>query len=344
MSDALLLDILLATILLLFALIGFWRGVVKEGLATAGILFGASLGALWADRANTRIADLTSLSLGASRFVVSTVGLVACAIVLGYGAGSILIHERPGLLGRIAGSVLAMVNGILLFTFWLRWVADDVAGQNARNVLNASRFSSIMLEQTEWLFLAIAGFCGLMLVAAMLAGEREDGLPAARPVLQPPAAEPQTGRGYRRNPPRPVTNGDSGKIEPAAVGFDSVSQRYRSEALDARNTVAFNRTDPQAIESNRRVEIANGSFRPEEWANAAVGWRIERFDDDESSEAHPTENANGAGVIDFPRAAPSPDAADRARQICTACGENITLSDEYCPSCGHAVRTKGEAG
>src|SRR6476646_3648059 len=101
MSNALILDLVIILFLLLFALIGFWRGVVKEGLAAGGILFGALLADSWSARFGSIGSNVLSITPTTSRFFTIEAVLLAFTIGVGYGSGSLLVPPVRGLGARL---------------------------------------------------------------------------------------------------------------------------------------------------------------------------------------------------------------------------------------------------
>jgi uncharacterized membrane protein required for colicin V production len=303
MNNALIFDLLLVVFVLLFALIGFWRGVVKEGLAAGGILFGALLADNWSARFGTIGSNVLNITGDFSRFLTIEVLLLAFTLVVGYGSGSILVPPVRGLGARFGGAVIGATNATLVLAFSLQAVGDFVHRARAQQLLSDSVFARFLILHFNWLLLVIAGVV-LALLFGRLVTERE---------MRTPSSSPYLGRAERRAARLPAP-ADAGKLEPSASGFNPATSRYQADAPTLRDLSPAPPSALSDISEDRIFPFRAGELSMEPKSGNGADWRTIRF----SSESAP------------PIAASSQDR-------CSNCGEPIDGSDEFCPLCGRHV-------
>ncbi|MBN9014848.1 MAG: CvpA family protein [Rhizobiales bacterium] len=265
MSNAVILDLLFIVFLLLFSLIGFWRGVVKEGMAAGGILFGALLADSWSPRLGSVVANLLNITQNASRFLAIESLIVSFALIVGYGSGSLLVPPVRGIGRRLGGAVLGAINGALLLAFSLRAAHDEVSRASTQRLLDDSRLAWLLINRFNWFLLAVAGIV-VALLFGRLVTERE-----ASSVAQRPA------RSSDRRPARLPAPSEAGKLEPFARGFDPATERFAADAPSF-GTLAPMPTDRSgaSIDRPRPMTIRDDEERPDEW-------RVIRFSTDSTA-------------------------------------------------------------
>lgn len=123
LSSQLLLDLLLGFIILLFVPFGVRRGVGREALVSAGLLLAAVIIGEWGERFGGWLAARTGLGSGVATFAVELGILLAGTFLVGYGAGGAIAASRPSAWSRIAGGILAAVNGAIFLGYLLRAIA-----------------------------------------------------------------------------------------------------------------------------------------------------------------------------------------------------------------------------
>jgi uncharacterized membrane protein required for colicin V production len=297
MSNALILDLLIILFLLLFALIGFWRGVVKEGLAAGGILFGALLADSWSARFGSIGSNVLSITPTTSRFFTIEALLLAFTIVVGYGSGSLLVPPVRGLGARLGGAVLGAINAALLLAFSLRAVDEFVERSSTRKLLADNRLSYALVQRFNWFLLVVTGIV-LVLLFGRLVTEREIR----------PARQSRDVIGGKRRPARLPAPADAGKLEPVARGFNVDTERFHDDAPALRDLAPMPPISPANVEiSHDRYFPFSGGERPDE---AGQDWQTIRF-------------SNDAAPLKTPEV-----------RRCANCGEQLTESDEFCPLCG----------
>src|SRR3712207_5996421 len=95
---------------------GLRRGAMKEGIALIGILFGALLVTLWAERWGIVLARRTRWQPGTGQWIAATSVLWGTALFSGYGSGVLLPQRaiRPRRAMRAGGALLGLLNSGLL--------------------------------------------------------------------------------------------------------------------------------------------------------------------------------------------------------------------------------------
>ncbi len=296
MTNDLILNLFLAGFVVVFAAIGFVRGVQREVFVTAAILGGWAMASAWSQRWGAELADLVNISAKTSGFIVTMGLLIGSLIILGWG-GSNAIGSRAGGSGeRIAGAILGGVNGILLASYSLTAYTSFLSDAGDRELISTSRLAH--LARDEYGYILAIGM-GTMVLLALI------GLAIGGKPVRPPMPQ---GRSY----PTPAGTStayrnDDAKVEPVRTN----SQNY----LDATMPIA-------PVEPSRYVE--NGAkrqqtrFRP----GATTEWsRVPASDLTAPINVASTDSYEGAATVS-----------------CRACGQQVSLSDVYCPYCGKLTR------
>ena len=306
MNNALLFDLLILLFVLLFALIGFWRGVVKEGLASGGVLFGALLADSWSDRAGTISSNVLNVTTNASRFFAVEALLVAVTLVIGYGAGALLVPHVRGLGARLGGAVLGAINATLLLAFSLRAVDAYVNRASTRRLLEESHIAHALVFRFNWMLLIVTGIV-VVLLFGRLVTERE-------PRVSAPARTRNASGAIRRVARLPAP-ADAGKLEPIAREFDENEGRYQADVpgLDALTT----------------MPVASPSEASEDRAHPR------------GARGHPDIDGDEWRTIRFTAESPVP-AGPALERRCATCGEVLTSADDFCPTCGQPT-TRSES-
>ena len=297
LSSQLLLDILLGFIVLLFVPFGIRRGVAREGLVSAGLLLGATLATIWGPRAGGWLSDRLGIDQGTATFSVVLIMLLGGVFLIGYGAGAAMAHSRPSFWSRIAGGVLAAVNGLVFLGYLLRSIQDNL---NPGLALDDGIVTNILLNKFDLLLLAAAAIASLLIVIGWvnraINGDDVD--------LEP--ALPTRGR-----PVKVAPDPDPGKFDPAPT---QAASRAMLETAPL----------PQAAEVWRApASNGNGSSqarpRSEEPAipvgTAASTWSAWGRND-------PLERLGNPG---------------KSGRACPTCGAPASASDLYCPECGKTL-------
>lgn len=329
MTDSILLDGLLALIILLAMPIGFWRGLVRETFAAAGILLGFAVAGAWEDRWGRRIADLLDVAAATGRFVAGLSLFLLIMLVVGYGGGALAAPKSTiGLFGRIGGAFVAAANAVVVLVWALGMIARDLATARSFEVMEDGIVAGRLLGDGEWVMLSVAGGAAAAVVVAFIATvvRGSDDLPAVEstaPVIHGP------GQPHRLRPVRFPTDADAGKFEPEARQYDPATGRFGADAPRLSTSMPLTRidqarwtTDTAGTAGLSAWDIGGDPARPPR--NGRFGGRewLRR------SRPQP-HGAGGSGER------PSwPDRSASAAQQCRACGSPMTAADAFCPRCG----------
>lgn len=308
----LLTDLLFGLIVLLFVPFGIRRGVAKEAMVSAGLLFGAALAAAWLTPASDRLARLWNLEPEVSRFAVTLAGMIGGMLLLGYGGGAALGRMRPGILARLAGGVLAAGNGLLLLAFLLAAAEREL---NPGGWLDDGLVSRTLLRDLDWVLLAV----GAVLLLCVLLGLVVSTFRRGREPRYAPSPLIDTGEGGvpvppRQRPVRFARSGDIGKYEPTPdphPGRSGANLAHTAPAVDAP-------ADAWSRGHLRHAAPGNGqSAGPPQGATAPIG-------DDWIRRATAVQPNDSRAATD-------------ASRRCPRCGAPARATDIFCPECGQTI-------
>lgn len=357
MTDQLLLDVLLALIIALFGLIGFWRGAAREGLVTAGIFAGAALADSWARPWGGDLAQLISIRLGIAQLIVAGAALLLATTILGYGSGAVLHLPVPSLPARLAGAALAGVNGALVLRFGLRFIERYLAGESTDQVLDESRVSWLLLRQSGWLLFSAALVFGLVILGALMFGKRGGSdftVDSSAIATIPQHHEVAT----LQRPVRLPRQADEGKLEPASRGFDRATGTYAADAPHVRETI-------QLPPESRDLGLNGGRSMPasESWRHRPaqsdartpgsymardhwLQWPAPNLSAQQAKQSpeHASGHNDHVDQSQWQAYAPQPQTADprdRASatpRLCRICDTELGPADNFCPNCGASAK------
>ncbi len=295
---------------LLLLPIGFGRGVQREVFVTAALLAGTTLSAAWARPWGQDLADAINVRTGAGQFSISAAFLIGSVVVLGYGGSAAARVERAGLSSRMAGAVLAVINGGLIASLLLRDIERFLADAATERSLKESIVAWTLLRQFGWVVLG-AGLVVLVLISVSLISNRQGALVAGQDRSGGRAWQrsDRVDRGRKR---RLGWGRDDGKVEPRSTAFDGRTGRYGADAPRFQETMPIAPVDS----SMWSVDRARGAFvGGSEWLQIA------------------TEPPGPAGTPVDPVTVGAASEAIR----CVGCGERLRGEDAFCPRCGRGL-------
>ena len=296
MTNELILNIFLAGFVVVFAAIGFVRGVQREVFVTAAILGGWAIASAWSQRWGAELADLVNISTKTAGFIVTIGLLVGSLVILGWGGSNAIGSGASGGGQRIAGAILGGVNGVLLASYSLSVYTRYLSDASDRELLRTSRLAH--LARDEYSYVLAIGM-GVMVLLALI------GLAIGRKPERPPMPQ---GRSYPA-PTGPAVSyrNDDAKVEPTRTSTQNV--------LDTTMPIAPVEPTRYAESGGRRQQAR---FRPgatPEWSRVP------------------------ANDLTAPINVASADPYEAAATVsCRACGQQVSLSDVYCPFCGKLTR------
>jgi uncharacterized membrane protein required for colicin V production len=313
MNDDIILDILLAAILLLFAAIGFWRGAAKEGIVTGGIFTGSALASSWAMPWGADLADLIDSRLGLSRLIVACIVLFLGTVFIGYLGSALIAPVKMGLFDRLFGACISAINGGLLMHYSFSFVERYLADESANRVLGRSEISRFLLREFGWYLVGVASAIFLAIVLGFEMKRRARQALLARPLVDDSMASLE---GVRQRSIRLPRSADEGKFEPQARGFDAKTGRYAGDAPRIDDTIAMPPVDPSGARMGGGVAGA-GAMTGTQWYERPIGDR--------------------AKPEDQPTAPYLPQQPSRSEVRCRLCNGEIGQNDSFCPRCGASI-------
>jgi len=281
LSSQLLLDLLLGFIILLFVPFGIRRGVGREALVSAGLLLAAVIIGEWGDRFGAWVAARTGLGTGVATFGVELAMLLAGTFLVGYGAGGAIAASRPSAWSRIAGGILAAVNGAIFLGYLLRAIAANLDPGEA---LDDGYVTGVLLNRFDLVLLAAAAFAVAVIVVGWIVRaingddvELEPALPTrTRPVKVAP--EPDAGkyepapaaapvqRGLTETAPLPQAPAAPWQPTAPAAGNGNAAGQPLPAGAAAATWAAWGRNDPLD-----RLSVVGGGGRQCATCGAAAG-------------------------------------------------------------------------
>lgn len=327
-DSRLLLDALLGFIVVLFVPFGIRRGVVKEAMVSGGLLLGVLVADAWAAEGGARLAVLVGSDPALTAFAVSLAALLAGTFAIGYGAGAAVGDLRSGVPARLAGGILAAVNGTVFLSFLLRaidrWLQPgDTLGEGV--------VSGTLLRRSNDLLLAAGGLVLLLIVIGWI-------VRAVRGPRTFPAPEPAVAPLSR--PVRVASGADADKFEPVAVssagyGHGSLVETAPLATEPTRGGNPWRRPPGATPPPNghaRQPATSGTGGNGSEWldrgddAAAGPGRRANWTD---RSPAGDSERRFGTGPI------ANLDPVEQRR--CPTCGAPASATDLYCQQCGKTL-------
>lgn len=320
----LLLDLLFGVVILLFVPFGIRRGVAKEGFVSAALLLSARIAERWAEPWSRWLADGFGVDPGIGRFAVTAGILGAGLLLLGYGAGAALGRMQVGVPGRLAGGLLAAINGAFLLALLLAAIERDLRPAAA---LSASFVGGELLRDLDRLLLGAAGVLLLCTVAGWVVrairGER-----ALPPEQWAGAAVPP-----RQRPVRVARDTEAGKYEPEATGRPSVALGETAPLPPAFDDVRWR---PSPTASNGNQAGATGSWATRAGDGGDATWRPWQ-DPSLGRTVEVAPSGSGDAGRRFGDSGPFRTAGGDDRGRCPTCGSAVAPSDLFCPSCGKTL-------
>ena len=322
----LLLDVLLGLVILLFVPFGIRRGVAKEAMVSAGILFGATLAARFGETLGSELTARLGLDRATATFSASVMLLFASTFLLGYGGGAALGVVRPGTLSRLVGGLLAAFNAALLLSYLLRWI-DGILAQGA--ALDTGILSQSLLRRTDGLLL---GAAGVLLVLTVL-GWIVNTIRARRQPRAPDQAM-LAGIPTRQRPVRLAPAADEGKYD--AIPEPAPRSGRFGSAIDATSPLPASAIRHQPDEHATVATNGHGrSSAPESIWRRPAGLPS---GDGEETVWTAWSGQSGAdavsGADQAPRWPVSSPAGVTDDDRCAVCRARVGPRDVFCPECG----------
>jgi uncharacterized membrane protein required for colicin V production len=338
MTESTLLDALLAAIIVLVALIGYWQGIVRSQLLICGALIGSELALWWSDTTGDWLADVLPFSEGTGRFVASNVLILGSSLMLGVLPGTMVLRPATGIRDRLGGVAVSLGAALLIIGLVIRYFHIHMAAR-AEDAFSDTRLALALWEQFDWIVLisAVSGVAAVILFWVLGSTESSrnvnvrtsPGDARAGNALASGRQSPR--KSFAEHTPvdqvRRASNNDysvygandgtgSREIHQAAPAPRStVLSQDRSSAV-AEPVENKSRTDDHDIGAGARAS----AVRPPGTSSAAFERQYApvaetlAFSDDHKA---PGDNVSSG--------------------MCPNCGMLLTSGDQFCPDCGRAV-------
>ena len=237
-------DIAIAGAVLLFALAGFWRGLVKELFISATLLLGYLVTLEWAARWGRWIGDQTRLTTAEGQYVAIAATIAALTLFLGYIGCTIAGLPPADLPGRLGGLVLGAANAVFAISILITRARQLVLDSSQRATLTDTRIGQWLSSNVDWVLLGGTG-TGVVLFAGGLLNRRRR---YALTVAGTPAAGAS---GFRIRRPTPLAP-EAEKID-ASIAASTSALGSWPEARAMADTVPITRVGDPSRSSDRPV-------------------------------------------------------------------------------------------
>jgi hypothetical protein len=157
-----------AALILWLGFVGFRRDLRRGVMTLVGTLLGAIMVGFWGERWGQSLAErFVGGSPQQLMFIVSSLVFLFCALIVGYGGGTLLgPKERGPFQRRLVSVVLGMVNGALIASYLLRFAAADSG--SLREEIQAWPPARWLHEGLPLLFLIVTVGIGLLVFVRIL--------------------------------------------------------------------------------------------------------------------------------------------------------------------------------
>jgi len=324
-DSRLLLDLLLGFIVLLFVPFGIRRGVAKEAMVSAGVLLGALVAGTWAEEGGAWLADALGFDVATASFALALAALLAGTFLVGYGAGAAVGNLRPGVPSRLAGGLLAAINGVFFLSFLLqaieRWLQPGDA-------LDDGLVTGVLMRRFDELLLAGAAIVLLLIVVGWIVNAVRGPSPAAEVAMAP-----------RSRPVRVAPGADAGKFEPELVA--PVRGRPSATVVETAPLPAEPAPAGNPWQRPFGPAPANGhADSPPNQGGAQAGGEWLRRPGESAAAGSANRGAWTQSAADGTRRFGTTGGAEGAveeRRRCSTCGALADPTDLYCQQCGKTL-------
>lgn len=178
--------------MLLFAIVGALRGVVREALVSAAIVLGGLIITLWAGQWSPGLHDLYSgMGQGQEEFTLAFSVLWLVVLVVGYGMGGFVPKGPQSSTTRIVGFLLGLANGAAVAGWSLRLAFSDLQDAQPSSPFYTNPVSFSLMVWSVWFPVALAIIGALVvLIGPLRRAQTAVAQPSQRTDWEPYAAPP----------------------------------------------------------------------------------------------------------------------------------------------------------
>jgi uncharacterized membrane protein required for colicin V production len=167
-----LIDICIVAAILVLALVGSWRGAVKEVFVSASLLLGVLVGDYWTAEWSDRLSGWFDLSSDTSQLIFQVAIPVVAIVFIGYVASVNAGVPPADAPGRAGGFVVGAMNGIILLSIVSSGMYDHFLSTRERDDLAASWVGSALVFDFDLVALAIGAVALLLSFASVMIRRR----------------------------------------------------------------------------------------------------------------------------------------------------------------------------
>ena len=333
MTESNLLDLLIGSIIVLVAVIGYWQGIVRSLLYLTGALLGSELALWWSDNVGDRLGDWLPMESDTGRFVSAVLMILVSMLLIGAGLGSSQRFSIRDRRSRAGGVVIGAFWGAITVGFVIRYFFIHLETR-ATDALSDTRVATFLWDQFDWIIAAAVVTAAAMMIIGWVLGPTEIDQDS---LVSPISAYAVAKQSDRRLAPvadiRIDPNGPSEGMPP------SYSAPSGSEAKAS--TRSSDELSPNAAYAS---SVAPASTTPE-FGRAPVMTRVESVHDSEDQGGRSSADGTLSNIDIFAPLKTSvtetvtfatENAADRRASagMCPNCGMLLRQSDAFCPDCG----------
>lgn len=244
MNTSQFIDIAIAGAVILLAVAGFWRGVVKELFISASLLLAYILTLEWAADWGRWVGDQSRLSVAEGQYVVIVATLAVLTIILGYVGCTIAGLPPADLPGRFGGLLLGAANAILAITILVARARQLVLNDGQRQTVSETQVARRLAANPEWVFLALTA-CAFVVVIGGLINRRR-----RLSVITFAGPPPGGASGFKIRRSTPLAP-EAEKLDRSAVGEDASRLGAWPAAPELVDTVPLTRVGDPSRHTDR---------------------------------------------------------------------------------------------
>ncbi len=246
MAAALLLDLLIFLVPVMLIPLGLWRGGPHEVVVGGGILLGWAVSTEWAGAWGGGLASLTGTPADAMSFVVAC-GLLVVGAAIGHLGGTLIGLPRPEADGRIAGAVLAWLNGVLFLTLALGIYGRQLDGAEPMPLIERGFLTRAIIDHQGALLLGIALVVGGLVATVLWVN-------AAVGNVYDPTYVPGRRTAFTANPDARPAREEQGV--PASPAYSTWPTAPRQRPINVPHHADAGKVEPEVEQSRFRTALS----------------------------------------------------------------------------------------
>jgi uncharacterized membrane protein required for colicin V production len=199
-------DIALIACLLLAAVPGSWRGIVKETFISASLLLGLIVSSFWIDTWADQLVDWFDLSQDNASLIVAVAVPLLAVVFVGYVASVNAGIPPADVPGRLGGYVLGLLNAVVLASFIGSAIYQYFLRADEQRYVDDSHVARALVFDTDRIMLGVAAVALVLTFASVSVRRRRSA------ILSPGGSSRQGSSGYQIRRDKPLAP-EAEKIE-----------------------------------------------------------------------------------------------------------------------------------